>query len=1061
MAGPYQHPLVPSAYDRSGSFPDWQEVIHRDGMFLQAAELNEAQTLVRRRGQRIADLIAQDGDRIRGADVIIDRVAETATLTAGSIYVRGDVLPVASHVMPDVPMTGEARIGVRLLTTTIDEIALPALLGLHPGTLSEGEPGAVRIAKTLSWSIEGDGKPGDFISVYFLRDGTVIDQTPPPQLSGVIKSIADYDYASNGNFVVEGCRVTAIGKIGDDQHFMISEGVAHIFGFRRSRAAALRHAEEEIWEVEEVVSEPHPYPAGGGNVEIVVNRSPIDSVQTVVITKEITQTVVRGPVNNTMDALPHNSVTQILEVKQGGTTYTPTTDYLLSSDKVDWTPGGAEPSTGSSYTVKYRYLTPVMPITVGNDRVAVTGGVVGANTFITYKWKLNRIDLLCLDPEGLSVYLRGMPSRGIAVPPVPPANLLPLAEITNNWVGRPAVHYVGVHAFQHTRVNALYFRLLDALDLIAQERLRRDIDSREPVAKRGVFVDPFTSDRYRDQGEPQTAAIFNGSMQLAIDPTFFFPALAAPVLLDYTEETIIDQSLVTGCSKINPYQNFEPLPGALELSPSTDFWVERREEWTSPVTQQFNGNSNRTTTEDQLVDEREELLEFLREINVAFTIKGFGNGEILQLLEFDGIDVTPPGLAGDANGRIVGTFTIPENVTAGRKAVFARGAGGTRAEALFVGQGRVEVTVMRRVTTITRAPANPAQPREPRVRNEGNGRADPLGNTFSMAEPRHVSSIDLRFCAKGQASNGVLVQVVEVRDGDPTAEVWGEAFVEMGPVILNVWTNIPLPIPVFLPADKEFCFVAKTDDAVHGLAEARVGAFDPVAQKFVAAQPYTVGVKVSSSNARSWTHHQDEDLTFRIKAAKFNPTTKVVPLGSFNVVMASDFLVRAAVELPTPEASCYFEIERASGQIIRLQADQPVELTEYITETIQLRAVLKGSAKVSPILYPGVMLIAGKIRTSGDYVSLAFKMGTAIRLSAYLWSQLPAGSTLTVERDAADDNWVAIPESLATALNSGWFEREYTVTPVTAPQGRVRLTITGGPAARPSIAEFRSASMPG
>ncbi|MBL6431665.1 MAG: DUF4815 domain-containing protein [Alphaproteobacteria bacterium] len=47
------------------------------------------------------------------------------------------------------------------------------------------------------------------------------------------------------------------------------------------------------------------------------------------------------------------------------------------------------------------------------------------------------------------------------------------------------------------------------------------MDSREPVAKRGVFVDPFTSDRYRDGGIAQDAAVFEGSCQLAIDPTVF------------------------------------------------------------------------------------------------------------------------------------------------------------------------------------------------------------------------------------------------------------------------------------------------------------------------------------------------------------------------------------------------------------------------------------------------------------------------------------------------------------------------------------------------------------
>ncbi|MBK1868251.1 DUF4815 domain-containing protein [Aestuariivirga sp. YIM B02566] len=1060
MASPYAHPLVPNAYDRSPSFPQWEAVIMREGVgYSQGAEINEAQSLAERRHRRVGNLVARDGDRVSGAEIIVDRVAGTARLTPGTLYIRGDVRPIGEKLISAVPMTGEIRIGVRITTTVIDEIAEPALYGLHPGEPSEGEPGAVRVAQAIAWSIEGDEEAGDFIPVYLLKDGTVVDQTPPPQLSGFNQALALYDRDSNGNYIVEGCRVTALGKIGSKQHFSISEGVANIMGFKRSRAAALRHQQEETWDNEQISAEPHNYPAGGGAVVIPVNHSPIDSVQTVIITRQTTQTVVRGAVTNTMDNLPHASVTSIISVTQGATTFTPTTDYVLNNDRVDWTSGGAEPATGSSYSVTYRYLSPVAPSAIGPNSVTVTGGVAGTTALITYRWKLNRIDLLCLDSDGLPVYLTGVASRETPVAPLAPFTLLPLAEITNNWLTKPSVVNTGVRAYHMTAIDRMYKRIVDLLDLTAQERLRRDIDSREPVAKKGVFVDPFTSDRYRDQGEAQTAAIFLGSMQLAIDPTFKLPELDGPVCLDYTEEIIISQPLVSGCSKINPYSNYEPLPGALALTPSSDFWVEHVTEWTSPVTRQFTGNSNRTTTSEELVDEREELLEFLRQINIDFTARGFGAGENLASLTFDGVNVTPPGLTADANGRIIGTFQIPANVTAGQKAVIATGAGGTSAQALFVGQGRVEIETMRRVTTITRAPANQtvAQGRPPR--NEGNGNADPLAQTFTLPEGRHVAGVNLRFCAKGVASNGVLIQIVTVENGIPTVEVVAEAFVEMGPVVLNQWTPIRFPIPVYLPADREFAIVAKTDDAVHGLAYAKVGAFDPVAQQFVGAQPYSVGVMLSSSNARTWTPHQDEDLTFQIVAAKFSPTTKVVPLGSHAVTMASDFLARAAVELPTGDASFYFEIERASGQITRLQPDQPWELTEYITETVQFRAVLKGSEKISPILYPGVLLVVGKIRTSGTYVTRAFAMGTAIRLSTFLWSQLPAGAAVTIERDAADDNWIEVDETQATALNNGWMEREFTANPVTAVQGRLRVTITGGPGARPAIAEFRSVSI--
>ncbi|MDA4637072.1 DUF4815 domain-containing protein, partial [Escherichia coli] len=99
------------------------------------------------------------------------------------------------------------------------------------------------------------------------------------------------------------------------------------------------------------------------------------------------------------------------------------------------------------------------------------------------------------------------------------------------------------------------------------ERLKSGIDSREPVLKKGMFVDPFTGDDFRDQGTIQTAAIGNGMMQLAIDVTIFQTSLTGAVMLDFQEQVIISQRLKTACVKINPYANFTPLPGVLKMSP--------------------------------------------------------------------------------------------------------------------------------------------------------------------------------------------------------------------------------------------------------------------------------------------------------------------------------------------------------------------------------------------------------------------------------------------------------------------------------------------------------------
>jgi hypothetical protein len=65
-------------------------------------------------------------------------------------------------------------------------------------------------------------------------------------------------------------------------------------------------------------------------------------------------------------------------------------------------------------------------------------------------------------------------------------------------------------------IEAMRSRINDLHDLIAQERLRNDANSREPAAKKGVFVDPFFDDDMRDQGITQTAAIVDHELTLPI-----------------------------------------------------------------------------------------------------------------------------------------------------------------------------------------------------------------------------------------------------------------------------------------------------------------------------------------------------------------------------------------------------------------------------------------------------------------------------------------------------------------------------------------------------------------
>jgi hypothetical protein len=1061
----HEHPSgVPGAHDRTAAYPEFDELIFSEGRFNQSAEFNEIQSQSRNRDRRIGNMTAQNGDRVSGCEAVVDIDAETITLTAGQLYIDGDVRSVGEKVISGIAVTGSVEIGVWLTEETITASDNPDLYGLAEGSRAEGEEGADRLVKTITWGEKTDEvADGKFHAVYRMTNGTVIDQTPPPTLSGISQAIAVYDRDVNGNYIVQGMRVTALGKSGSNQIFSMSEGIANIVGNKRTRNAALRFSQVEEYDVLRVIQENHTYvDNNSGSFKIELNQSPLATVVSATVTKEVTSETVIRATGTDFDSLANTGITEIVSVVQGGTTFVADTDYSKTGDQVEWLDGGSSPASSSSYQVTYRYTSAATPVAFDDYSVTLEDGVVGEPATVTYDFKLNRTDIICLDELGDPVYLKGISTRGTPYPPLAPEYLLKVCEVSNTWVGPPTVSNNGTRALNQDKLTRMLEAVIDNMNLIGIERLRRDIDARETSAKKGRFVDPFTSDRYRDAGITQSAAVFEGSCQLPVTPSFFWGGLTAPVTLDFTEEIIISQPLATGCVKINPYGNFEPLPGEITLTPALDFWTEEQTEWASPVTQRFgSGNQTRTTTSTQQIeDDREELLEFLRQISVDFAIKGFGDGEVMESFTFDGVDILPdPAPTADSNGEITGSFTIPENITAGTKSVIAVGAGGTVASAQFSGQGILLIDVFRRVTTVRRTQDDrPTATQNLLARLRAR---DPQAQSFNLVEGRHIAGVDVKFCAIGDRTNGVICEIVTVENGDPTQDVVTQAFVPMTDVVQDEWTEIRFDLPVYLPPNQNFAFVFKTDDADHSIAIATLGDFDEDAQQFVTTQPYTIGVRSSSSNAIAWTHHNDSDLTFRVVAATFDPTTKVVNLGDHDVVKMSDILVHAAAEVPTGEAQVYFEIVREDGTTIyTVNAFEPLELPEYITETVTLRAVLKGSEKVSPALYPDVEFIPGELQTEGTYVGRVMTMGNPVQVFVWLKTKLPGSSTLAVEVDKADEDWTTVPQTAVEPIENNWIEATHSVSGHAANSGgRIKLTLTGSPDARPSVADLRAGSI--
>lgn len=642
-------------YNRFDAADRYDEILFRAGKGLQSAELNEVQSTVIDRLKRIADAVFNDGAVISGTPPTINGSNVSCLLSL--IYLRGAVREVAARSFA-IPTTGLVRIGVYLLDEEITELQDATLRDPALNTRNYNEPGAGRLRITATWGREGDGGTGVFYPVYTVIDGALLNQGGGNVGDNFSEALARYDRESNGNYIVTGLSVTPLGLAAGVNAFSVKDGTGNIFGYKVDKLASTRLNYAEDPDLEQVDSEPDTFTGTtGGSATIQLNRFPLESILEVVITQEKTVTLTRGGFSGGQDTLPDVSVLSIIEVHQHPTTYQSPRDYFLNGDKVDWSPSGGgaiEPAPGSTYTVTYRYLGNVTPTAVDLQAgtFTVTGAVNGTLVLTDYRWKLPRFDRLCIDREGNFSRIKGISSRFTALPPAVPSNLLNLATIEQKWGVTPGVINDGIRALPFDQLERMRTLIVDLFDLVALERLRNDISSREPSSKRGVFVDPFLDDDLRDQGIAQTAAIVNGTLQLPIAPTIYQAPdnSAQDWMLPYTEEIILEQTRQTGSSKINPYQAFDPIPAAVVLTPAVDRFTTIVTSWTSPATQQvsiFQGATGRflqatsVTTRTELLSETERPAEFLRQIQINFTLAGFDPGETLTQVLFDGINVTP------------------------------------------------------------------------------------------------------------------------------------------------------------------------------------------------------------------------------------------------------------------------------------------------------------------------------------------------------------------------------------------------------------------------------------
>lgn len=1039
-----------SYYDNFDASRNYEKILYRDGYTLQGAELNEEQSASIYRLKSLADALFKDGDIIRDAGIVVDRATGKVTAQSGAVYLRGAVRGVPEATFT-IPVEGTVAVGIRLTERVISELDDPRLYNPAVGSRGEGEPGAWRLQVNAEWGFDGDGKDGEFYVVYTVDNGELRAKEAPPTLDTFTQSIARYDRDSTagGSYIVEGLNVLMAADEGKNQVYTVSEGRARVSGYGVDLPTSRRLTYPAVPDLRRIDTEVHTADTTStrpGGQRITVSHPPLHSVESVRITTRKTVSLVHGSYSGAADSLPDTSVVSIVECRQDETVYVAGADYKKTGDTVDWSPSGNEPATGSTYTCTYDCIIGAEPQKQDADGFSVEGAVDASSILITYRQALPRLDRLAITQDGQFLWLQGVASESNPLSPTVPSSLLPIATVSQTWRETRSVRTDGVRVVPFSEITAINRRIEAIQQEVARQRLESDVFTRESGARAGIFVDPLLNDDMRDQGLSQTAAVVNGVLTLPITASASgMPNdVETPAAMQMTPVPLLSQPLRTGEMKVNPYQAFDPLPARLTLNPALDRWVETRTDWTSDVTRKFDVTRDgyfhvvvdtQTSTGTELAGSTTTELEYLREIDVAWHIEGFGAGEELASATFDGIALDVSGTA-DGSGALDGSFRIPAGVPAGAKTVTFTGRGGTRASGVFVGQGQLTVNTMRKVNTITTI------------------WVDPLAQTFVPDRAVQLAGVDLWFTAKG---GDARLQIREVDNGVPTRTVLAEAHIPASSIVVSGGghTRVLLPSPLPLEANTEYALVVMCDDAETALSVAELGKFDAVVQQWVVSQPYQVGVLLSSSNASTWTAHQDRDLTFRLLEASYTEEKREIDLGSVTVSEATDILLLSLSEIPSAEARIEYDMTLPGGETLTVADGQPLRLNAAATGQVNVRARMTGTASAGPVLWPGTQLVSGKVSTTADYATRSIPARGATRAVLVYDAVIPSGASVTPELKKDSGGWETLTADGTTNQGDGLVEYRWKAELSGVSEIKARLTLTGTATARPRVSDIR------
>lgn len=738
-----------------------------------------------------------------------------------------------------------------------------------------------------------------------------------------------------------------------------------------------------------------------------------------------------------------------------------------------------------------------------------------------YDYYLARADIVTLDSNGNFTVIAGQPDRDSVAKT--PQNLDPLTLKIGNVFLYPnsdlatavntAVMRLRMEDLQKMKTRLENVEYNQAILLLEKQATQ----TQDPLTLRGVFADPFTDFTKMDPALCSVALSFDdASITLPTNtPTsqMFNPAFSANasiahawgrlVTAPFTEIKEISQPLATSAWNVNPYQVYNK-QGVLKLTPFSDNWIEEsrvtvnsedhvttslnrwwaHQRWEGDAWGKLSADNQylvdntsltgglawgndfalgtRDTAEGIMITTaaatREEAIEYMRQKEINFSVTNLKPLTDNLYLTFDGVkvDVSPTGssvqgaqtgtIRANSQGVATGKFTIPSGVRCGTREVTLQNAE-NMAISIYTAQGTSKITT--ETITRTRVTFN---------------LYDPLAQSFAFNQARVVTSVGVYFGSKS-TTNNIIMQVRGLSDGGfPNRTIYAERLLTPADILTSedasVETKIALDDPLMVQAGESYCIVFITDSQDYTLWGATVG--QPLVNDrstLVVSQPYVNGVLFSSSNAVSWTVHQETDLKFSIYTANF-AEQGIIEFDTMTNIDSNGILLMASYLTPA-NTGCKWEVKivsSADAGTVSIDSVPWVPLINYleiqtnvIVAQAKLRATFTSNRYISPMLALDDLLFVNFVSaTTGDYVTKTIDQTDAPfnKLTLSYDVAAPSGSHVTPYYSLdGGATWKPLVSTPTTSKSSAEFTRYTFVETVSASATntsiKLKLTLTG------------------